>query len=99
MHESSQSADSTCLRCTYHGRVQGVGFRATTASIAARYRVAGYVRNQPDGTVELVVIGNPAVIAEFRSELQRQMARGIIRIEEEPAERPPGCTGFQIRYS
>ncbi len=95
----SESTGSACLRCTYHGRVQGVGFRATTASIAARYPVKGYVRNQPDGTVEILVVGSPTVIGEFRGELHRRMAGAISRIDEESAELPPNCTGFQIRYS
>lgn len=95
----SDSTGSDCLRCTYHGRVQGVGFRATTALIAARYPVEGYVRNQPDGTVEILVVGSPKAIGEFRGELHRRMAGSISRIDEEPTDPPPDCTGFQIRYS
>lgn len=95
----TESTGSASLRCTYHGRVQGVGFRATTASIAARYPIKGYVRNQPDGTVEILVAGSPKDIETFRDELHRRMAGAITRIEEVPADLPPDCTGFQIRYS
>ena len=41
-------------RVIFRGRVQGVGFRATTASIARRHPVVGYVKNMPDGAVELI---------------------------------------------
>ena len=39
------------------GRVQGVCFRAETRDAAARIGVCGWVRNQPDGTVEAVAEG------------------------------------------
>lgn len=40
-----------------HGLVQGVGFRASLAAEARRRRLAGWVRNRRDGTVEAVVAG------------------------------------------
>lgn len=45
------------LEVIYTGRVQGVGFRFTAAHVAQGLRVTGYVRNLPDGNVELVVEG------------------------------------------
>ena len=41
----------------YSGRVQGVGFRYTAREIACGYDVTGYVRNLPDGRVELLAEG------------------------------------------
>lgn len=41
----------------YAGMVQGVGFRQTAAHCARRFPVTGYVRNLPNGQVELVVEG------------------------------------------
>ena len=43
----------------YTGHVQGVGFRYTTTNIAARFAVAGYVQNMPDGSVRVVVVWRP----------------------------------------
>jgi acylphosphatase len=40
------------------GRVQGVGFRYFTQEVAMREGVTGYVRNLPDGRVEVLVEGD-----------------------------------------
>jgi len=55
------------IRCRviYAGRVQGVFFRATAREIAQRHGVAGYARNQHDGTVELEAEGPPDKIDAF----------------------------------
>ncbi|HEY3805794.1 MAG TPA: acylphosphatase [Kofleriaceae bacterium] len=47
------------------GRVQGVSFRAATYREARRLGLAGWVRNLPDGTVELEAEGEPDRIAEL----------------------------------
>jgi acylphosphatase len=41
----------------YSGLVQGVGFRYTTQRIAQQHAFAGFVRNLPDGRVQLVAEG------------------------------------------
>lgn len=46
------------VRVCFVGRVQGVGFRATATSIAARHPVTGWVRNEPDGSVVLEAQGS-----------------------------------------
>ena len=40
-------------RVFFEGRVQGVGFRYSVRQLAKGYDVAGWVRNLPDGRVEL----------------------------------------------
>lgn len=53
------------LRAVVHGRVQGVGFRATTISRARALGLRGWVRNQYDGTVETVAVGEKALLDQF----------------------------------
>ena len=49
----------------FQGRVQGVGFRFTAVSIAASFDIAGYVRNEMDGSVRLVAEGEDKILVDF----------------------------------
>lgn len=93
-------AASAHLRKTvvYRGHVQGVGFRYTAQGIARRYDVRGYVRNLPDGQVELVAEGAKDELVAFLDDVRERMVRYIRdqRVDTQPA------TGefatFEIRY-
>jgi len=50
----------------YSGKVQGVGFRYTTKNVATGYEVTGFVRNLPDGRVELVAEGLKEELEAFQ---------------------------------
>ena len=50
------------VRAIVTGRVQGVWFRARTRDEAVRLGVTGYVRNLPDGTVEIVAQGDDSSV-------------------------------------
>jgi len=56
---------------TVHGRVQGVGFRYSARSRAARLGLTGWVRNEPDGTVSVVCEGPRDKVGEFISWLRQ----------------------------
>ncbi|MEX0701916.1 MAG: acylphosphatase [Planctomycetales bacterium] len=84
-------------RCVYHGRVQGVGFRATTASIARRHPVTGYVRNRADGTVELVLDGPPQAVGEALGEIELAMCGYIDRRDDADLEMSERFERFEIR--
>ncbi len=62
-----RKADADVQRVTarYTGRVQGVGFRYTVQALAERFAVVGYVRNEPDGSVELVAEGPRGAVGAF----------------------------------
>lgn len=49
----------------YSGMVQGVGFRATVASIARDYPVTGWVKNLSDGRVQVLVEGSQQAVEAF----------------------------------
>ncbi len=60
------------LHVTWSGRVQGVGFRYTTETVALELELVGWVRNLPDGQVEAVCEGSEQALKTF---LER-MAQG-----------------------
>ena len=66
----------------YTGRVQGVGFRYTTKTVATGFEVVGTVRNLPDGRVELVAEGSRDELESFRVALQEAGLAGFIRDEQ-----------------
>lgn len=53
------------------GRVQGVFFRATTQREARRLALTGWVRNRPDGSVEVVAEGDDDTLRDFVGWVQR----------------------------
>lgn len=87
------------LRAVVRGRVQGVGFRASTQMEANRRELAGWVRNLPDGAVELEAEGPPEALdrlVDFLHQGPRMAHVETVTVEWLPASgallRP-----FQIR--
>jgi len=66
----------------YSGRVQGVGFRYTTKTVATGFEINGTVKNLPDGRVELVAEGSRPELEAFRVALFDAGLAGFIRNEE-----------------
>ena len=84
-------------RLRIQGRVQGVGFRMSTAEAARRIGVAGHVRNLPDGSVEAVFEGSPEQVARaeaFCAEGPPHARVTGVDAADEPLE---GLAGFAIR--
>jgi acylphosphatase len=52
-------------RVIVRGRVQGVGYRYAMIDAARTLRLAGWVRNRRDGTVEALVQGEPEAIEQL----------------------------------
>lgn len=91
-------AESCRYQVLYAGRVQGVGFRATTAQIAARHPVAGYVRNLPDGRVELVCQGERSAVDRFLADVRETMNWYIRSETVEPAPSGESFVRFEVRH-
>jgi acylphosphatase len=81
-------------RLTVRGRVQGVGFRWFVVRAAESRGVAGWVANRPDGTVEMVLEGEPEAV-ESVQRLVRDGPRGA-RVDGIEAfdEQSEGLSGF-----
>ncbi|MFB6153892.1 MAG: carbamoyltransferase HypF [Halodesulfurarchaeum sp.] len=79
------------------GVVQGVGFRPFVYRTATRYDLAGHVKNLGDAGVEIVLEGDQADIAAFRSALDTE-APPLARIDAITAtdQEPRDATGFAI---
>ena len=87
------------IRRTSHfsGHVQGVGFRYTAQSVARGFDVVGYVRNLPDGRVELVAEGDEPEIAKLLEAIAEEMS-GRIKKRSDFDSPPTGeFSAFSIR--
>ena len=91
-------ASMICKTVYYTGRVQGVGFRFTAERIAQGYEVSGYVKNLPDGRVELVVEGEPQDVDAFLAEVAERLAGHIGSMQEDETSSLGAAAGFEIRY-
>ena len=67
----------THTRITYTGSVQGVGFRWTCERLARDFAVAGYVQNQPDGSVLLECEGRRESVEAFLAAIDDAMGANI----------------------
>ena len=82
----------------YEGRVQGVGFRYATKREAMGFDVCGWVKNLPDGRVELQVEGDDEEVDEFLVAVREGQLSGNIQGEEIHDVSPlEGVSGFSIR--
>jgi acylphosphatase len=80
------------------GRVQGVGFRYFTEATAQREGVAGWVRNLPDRSVEVVAEGDAEAVERFERAV-RIGPRGarVDRVDVDNSYPAAGETEFNIK--
>ena len=85
-------------RYFFEGRVQGVGFRYSTRQLAKGFDVTGWVRNLPDGRVEMLIAGESQELDEFLEEIHDSPIGHHIREQEQHAAEMPqeGLAGFVI---
>ena len=79
------------------GRVQRVGFRFFVEDAAQREGIRGYVRNQHDGSVEIVAEGDVEALQRFEMAVRRGPSGARVddvdTIEVEPSSR---FAGFRV---
>jgi acylphosphatase len=81
----------------FSGRVQGVGFRYAALQVAREFEVAGWVKNLPDGRVQLEVEGVPADVAAYLTAVEERMHGYIRKAERSEHARTPQFSGFSIQ--
>jgi acylphosphatase len=82
----------------YTGRVQGVGFRYTTEEIARGLGVYGWVRNLPDGRVEVTAEAGEAALENFLARVNQQFFRYIQNADVNWRPATGEFTDFGIRF-
>jgi acylphosphatase len=81
----------------FSGDVQGIGFRYTAHRVAGRYSLTGYVRNTPDGSVELLLQGHPDDISAYIADIKETFSRYIRNVDIEDTPFNPEYDSFMIR--
>jgi acylphosphatase len=77
-----------------NGRVQGVGFRFTTKQKAMDYDLKGWVKNLPNGTVEIEIEGNDLQVEDFLSDLKEGF-NPFIKVNDVLIIKKAGLKGYK----
>lgn len=79
------------------GTVQGVGYRFFTCTCAEALGVTGWVKNRPDGTVEVLAEGSEEQLKEFEFDLSRGARYARVSGVEKADVPVEGLPGFKMR--
>jgi acylphosphatase len=86
-----------CRRFIVRGRVQGVGFRWFVEREARTLSISGWVRNNADGTVEVLAMGSGEQLSALRGRLEAGCrASRVDTVDELPAEPVKDLKTFRI---
>ena len=98
--EPERSSSSRSAReFTVSGRVQGVGFRWFTQRCARALDLQGWVRNSPDGSVEVLAEGHRGALDAFESDLRSGPPGSLVRgVEVREAAVTGRFSGFDVVY-
>ena len=89
--------ERTARRVTVHGRVQGVFFRDSCRAEASARRVAGWVSNEPDGTVAAQFEGETPAVEEMVAWCRTGPPRARVERVDVATVEPDGGSGFEVR--
>jgi acylphosphatase len=84
-------------RAVAHGRVQGVFFRDTVRRMADQRSVAGWARNNADGTFEAVFEGDAEAVERLVAFCREGPRGAVVERVEVFDEEPEGAPGFAVR--
>ncbi|MBD2018734.1 acylphosphatase [Leptolyngbya sp. FACHB-36] len=84
-------------RVVVSGRVQGVAYRAATQEMATELKLAGWVRNLPNGRVEAVFEGAEDPVEDMIGWCQQGPPAALVKNVEVEYEEPEGLQAFEIR--
>jgi len=79
-----------------HGRVQGVFFRDSCRAEAQRAGVAGWVRNEPDGTVRARLEGDEQAVDRMLAWVEQGPQHAEVHRVDVEEVAPTGLDGFQV---
>ena len=81
------------------GLIQGVGYRFFAIEQARKYNIRGYVRNLPDGCVEVIAEGDKGMLNDFIKRLRIGPPSGhVTGIDVKWHEEEYGFTDFDVRF-
>jgi acylphosphatase len=97
MANDSPSQSIVARRVAVRGRVQGVFFRDSVRRLAESRGVAGWARNEFDGSVEVWAEGRPAAVEAVVGFCREGPRRAVVEAVEVEDVAPVGLEGFEVR--
>ena len=98
MTDTDAHGDRVRAHVFVSGRVQGVGYRATTRKTAREHGVDGWVRNLDDGRVEAVFEGPRSAVDRLVEWCETGSPAAVVDDVDVDYEEPTGESGFRVRW-
>jgi len=89
---------NTAKHIIFTGRVQGVGFRFTAHRLAAQHQLTGWVRNLPDGAVEMFAQGPEHDIDACIADIQQSFSGYVTQTNIQQTAPNPRFSNFRITF-
>ena len=97
LHDGPMAADVVAREVVVHGRVQGVAFRATCHQQAHRLGLAGWVTNEPDGSVRAWLEGPREAVDAMEAWCRHGPTGSRVDRALVVDRGPEGLRGFTVR--
>ncbi len=82
----------------FSGRVQGVGFRFTSRQVAQRYDVSGWVKNLPNGAVEMIVEGPSDQLRKYVADVSESTHGHVADMQMTKSAATGEFSGMEIHH-